>query len=668
MCGIAGVVGLGDDLRATDRVTVRRMTRLLRHRGPDSSGYHDGRRVSLGNTRLSILDLSDAGALPMPTADGKVWIAYNGEVTNFKELQREHGLRQKYPFRSTSDTEVLLYLYEELGIDFVKKLTGQFAFVLYDSRVGKVWIVRDFFGIRPMFFMKTPDRLYFGSEIKALTTAPEFDTSVDTEGLYHFFSLAYIPGRHTPFECVEELLGGELIEIDLATGKLDQREYYQLSYPTDYSLREKDLTEALYWEMRDSVRRNLISDAPLGLTLSGGFDTSSILALSRQVVGPDAPLHTFSIRMKEDSYDESHYQRLMARYSNTIHHEIPVGPQDVADNLVEHMAYMDEPSGDGAAIPSYIMAKVASEHVKVLLSGEGGDETFNAYETHVAWKARRLYRQMVPKPLRLMAKAAAHALPCNYEKLSFDFVAKRFTTGTEMPTAAAHLYWRHCLDEADKRRLMPKLAGSGQSGGIRPTWQLFQDDFDKMPYPEELDRISVLDLKYYFIGDLMVKNDRTIMASSIETRFPYMDRILLEFVQRIRPSLRIKGFHRRHMQKEAMRPHLPREIYDRSNFGLEMPHSLWFLDSMRDIAESYFDKAAIDRAGIVDGAEVQRLWTEHVDRKRDHGRALWCVLNLQLWHQLFVQSRDFEHHLPLARPLAQEELHLAASDSAVSSA
>ena len=641
MCGITGVIALGENLAARDRVTVRGMNRLLRHRGPDSSGYHDAARVSLGNTRLSIIDLSDAGDLPMATADRQVWIAYNGEVTNFRELERRYGLRGKYPFKSTTDTEVLLYLYEELGIDFINELTGQFAFSLYDARLGKVWIVRDFFGIRPLFFLRARDRLYFASEIKALTVAPEFTRDVDTEGLYHFFSLAYIPGRHTPFKCIEEIQGGELIEVDLASGRVSQRAYYSLDYPTDYSLREDELVEALYWEMRDSVRRNLISDAPLGMTLSGGFDTSSMLSLARQVVGPDEPIHTFSIRMVEDSFDESNYQRLMARYANTIHHEIPVGPRDVADHLVEHMAFMDEPSGDGAAIPSYIMAKVARDHVKVLLSGEGGDETFNAYETHVAWKARSLYRRFVPRPVRDIARAAAHALPVNHEKLSFDFVAKRFTTGTEMSTAAAHLYWRHVLTERDKRALMPG------SMTVPPTHQLFERDFDAMPWGEELDRVSALDLKYYFIGDLMVKNDRTIMAHSIETRFPYMDRKLLEFVQRIPPHLRIKGFKRRYMQKEAMRSHIPAPIYNRTNFGLEMPHSLWFLDGLRDVAESYFTRSAVARLGFIDPESVRRLWDEHVQRKTDHGRALWCVLNLQLWHELFVESRDFENHLNL---------------------
>ncbi len=646
MCGITGVVGLGQDLRKGDQVTVRRMAAMLRHRGPDSIGFHDAPRVSLGNTRLSILDPSPAGALPMATHDGRVWIAYNGEVTNFKELDRRYGLRLKYPFRSRTDTEVLLYLYRERGIDFIEELTGQFAFALYDADLGRLWLARDFFGIRPLFVRRTADRLYFASEIKSLTSTPDFDDSLDTEGLYHFFSLAYLPGRHTPFECIDEPQGGELIEVDLASGRVSSRPYYELNYQPDYygsSLNEADLTEALYWEMRDSVRRNLISDAPLGLTLSGGFDTSTMLALSRQVVGPEAPIHTFSIRIDEASYDESFYQQLMARFADTIHHEIVVGPQDVADHLEEHMAFLDEPTGDGAAIPSYILAKRASEHVKVLLSGEGGDETFNAYETHVAWKARRAYRRYVPAPVRRLLYEAAHALPCDYEKLSLDFVAKRFTEGAEMSAAAAHMHWRHVLTERDKRALMPG------SGSIRESSALFQDDFDRMPWPEELDRISALDIRYYFIGDLMVKNDRTFMAHSVEARFPYMDRQLLEFVQRIPPDLRMKGFKRRYMQKEAMREHVPEAIYRRGNFGLEMPHSLWFLDSMRDLAEATFEPASIARVGVLDPDVVQRLWQEHVGRKRDHGRALWCVLNLALWHRMFVQSRDFERYLPLGR-------------------
>ncbi len=638
MCGIAGVLGLGNDIDDAARHHVRDMAARLHHRGPDARGFVDEARVSAANTRLAVMDLSQAANLPMWSPDGKVALVYNGEVTNFRELRRDHGLDRTWTFRTSGDSEVLLALYDRFGIDFVGKLTGMFAFCLVDLRAQKAWLVRDFFGIRPLFFLATETQLWFGSEIKSLIGAPGFDATLDHEGLWDYFTLAYIPGDHTPFQSVRELQGSELIEVDLSSGAWERRPYYELQYRPDHRWTEREAADALYWQMRDSVRRNLQSDARLGLTLSGGYDTSTILALARDLQ-PDAEIHTWSIRMGEASYDESSYQQLMARHCRTEHHEITVGPRDVVDAFVEHMAYLDEPSGNGAAVPSYILAREATKHDTVLLSGEGGDETFNAYETHVASKVRRLYRGLVPSPVRKLAHFTAHHLPVRHRKLSFDFLAKRFTEGAERDVVDAHLYWRHTFSEADKRRLMPDLAGT------RPTWQSFQPIYDAMPGADPLDRISAIDIRTYFIADLMVKNDRTFMAHSIEGRFPYMDRLLLEFMQTIPPHLRIKGLRRRHMQKQAMKRLMPKAIQNRGNFGLEMPHSTWFAHELRDFAESWLTRDRIAALGFVDPDVALRLWDEHLSRKVDHGRGLWSLLNLVVWHELFVRGQSWRSHL-----------------------
>ena len=641
MCGIAGIIALGEDLKQGEQSHIRTMTALLHHRGPDQRGYRIDARCALGNTRLKILDLSSKADLPMANEDETVILSYNGEVTNFRELRREFRLDERFSFRTTSDTEVILRLYEHLGIDFLKHLTGQFAFALLDRRRMKLWIVRDFYGIRPLFYMHQGRRLYFASEIKALLDLPCFDGRLDHEGFFHYFSLAYIPEQHTPFQMIKELQGGELLEVDLATGRLTERQYYEIHYEPDHSLTEEEVAPLLYEQMKDSVRRNLISDAPVGMTFSGGFDTSSILALARELVGEDQ-VHTFSIAIEEPSFDESHYQRLMVDPARHPHHEIKVGPLDVMEALNEHMVFMDEPSGDGAAVPFYLLAREASKYVKVLLSGEGGDETFNAYETHLANKIRRLYRGLVPSPVRWLALRAAHALPCDYRKLSFDFLAKRFTTGAELGVPEAHLYWRHVLPEEEKLELMP------QCTGMRPTNKLFSDLYHSLDFEDELNRISVMDLKHYFIGDLMVKNDRTLMAHSIEARLPFMDRLLLDFMGRVPPELRIKGITRRYIQKQAMKDKLPEAIYRRQNMGLEMPHSIWFFDAFRPLAEHYFSKKSIDKTGVLHHGTVKRLWEEHQGRKRDNGRVLWCIINLLVWLDRFVYEGDYKKYLSLS--------------------
>lgn len=643
MCGIAGVVGLGTELDEGDAADVERMTTLLVHRGPDGTGYAHAPRWRVGNTRLAILDLSRAADLPMQSEDGNVVIAYNGEVTNFRELRARFRLDERYRFRTESDTEVLLHLYEELGIDFVEHLSGMFAFFLVDRCKQRAWLVRDFYGIRPLFFLRMRGRLYFASELKAFFGVASFEPRLCEEAVWHFLGLAYIPGRLTPYVGVEELPAAHLLEIDLARGEVNEEAYYRIEFEPHDVYDEDKLAEELHDAMRDSVRRNLISDAPIGMTLSGGFDTSSILALAREL-GDTRELHTFSVVMDEPSFNEKRYQDAMVEWAQTQHHEIVVRPREVLDHLVEHMAFLDEPSGDGAAVPFYLLAREAKGYVKVLLSGEGGDETFNAYETHVAMKARALYRRWVPASVRRLLRQAAREMPCNYEKLSLDFVAKRFTEGAELPVPEAHHHWRHVLSEVDKAALMPSAAA------FAPTHTFFTEMFEaRADLEDDLDRISVIDFAYYFVGDLMVKNDRMMMAHSIEARFPYADRLLHEFVATIPAERRIRGLSRRYMQKRAMEGRMPPLVHQRTNMGLEMPHSLWFLSGLRELVDRWLTRERIERTGCLRYEAVRGLWDDHVARRRDNGRALWCILNFVIWFELFIAEGDFRRWLSPAR-------------------
>ena len=388
MCGIAGVISLGENLRPEDRSDAEQMLSALRHRGPDGAALLESPRAVVGNTRLRVTDLSAAADLPMTSEDGSLWLAYNGAVTDFRELRRRLQARGR-PLRTASDAEVVLRLYEERGIAMLDELTGMFAFCIVDRRRRKAYLARDFYGQRPLFHHQRNGRLYFASEIKSFLELPGFDKSLDVEGLYHFFSLAYVPGRRTPFSSVRELPGGCLLEIDLDTGKLSEREYYRLRYEADESLTEDQAAARVRDLMLDSVRRSVDVDVPVGLALSGGVDSGGLLALLKEL-GLARKVHTFSLRMDSPSFDESDYQRRLVEFARPIHHEVTVKAADVERNLLRHMAYLDEPSGDGAAIPFFLLAEQAGEHVRVMLSGEGGDEVFNAYETHRAYRAREL--------------------------------------------------------------------------------------------------------------------------------------------------------------------------------------------------------------------------------------------------------------------------------------
>jgi asparagine synthase (glutamine-hydrolysing) len=636
MCGIAGVASLGAPLVQEDSSTVERMLSALRHRGPDSRGILADRRCVFGNARLKIIDRSPLADMPMTSEDGKIWLTYNGEITNFRDLRQ--GLGDKYRFKSSSDTEVLLHLYEEHGICFLNRLAGMFAFSLYDQRSQKLFLVRDFYGLRPVYYLRSPGRLSFASEIKALMEAPDFAPDLDRDALSHYFSLGYIPGNDTPFKQIRELAAGHLLELDFRSGEFKESQYHRITYVTDEAPSERETAAKLRERMLDTVSRNLISDAPVGLTLSGGVDSSSLLALTREL-GRNRDLHVFSLKIGEASFDESTHQKTVVDAIPCIHHQVTVDPSDILDNLEASVAYMDEPSVDGAAVPLFLLAKEAKKHVSVLLLGEGGDEIFNAYETHRAYRVREAYRKWAPAWLRGLARAAVPRLPASYKKLSLDYRIKRFVEGAERSVPESHFFWRHVFSDEEKGLLLPDYAKAP------PTSARFVEEFERLEIDDDLNKISFLDLKYYFVDDLMVKDDRMVMAHSIEARYPYMDRPLVDFTSTIPTRQKVKGFEGRHIQKLAMKGLLPPSILRRQNMGLEMPHSIWFLNEFKPLADRYFSRKNVAKTELLNPAAVEFFWNQHLTRRKDYGRPLWCVLNFLIWFDLFVYNKDYKKHL-----------------------
>lgn len=637
MCGIAGTLSLGAKLGLEERAAVLAMTRRLGHRGPDHQAVEGDGRCVLGCARLRVTDLSAQGDLPLANEDGSVLIAYNGAVTNFRELRRRFRLDEKHRFRSGSDAEVVLHLYEELGLGFLEHLSGMFAFCLYDRKASKAYLVRDFYGLRPVFYARSGERLHFASEIKALLELPLLERGLDHQALWDFLFLAYIPGDATPFREIRELQAGYLIEVDLAAGRCVERRYDALKFEADESLTAATCARDVRSLLKESVRSALDCDAPVGLTLSGGIDTSSLLALAKEL-GVSRTLHTYSLKINEPSFDESRYQKIMVDFAHPIHHEIEIGAADIIENLLSSIAHLDEPSGNGAAVPTFILARQAREHVRVLLSGEGGDEIFNAYETHRAYKARLLYRRLAPSWVRRAVGAVSARLPTSHSKLSFDFVSKRFTQGAELDVPDAHVYWRHALSADEQKRIW-------SGAPCRPTSRIFSDFYHGIEGEEGLDRISLMDLRYYFVDDLMVKNDRMTMAHSVEARFPYMEKSLVEYMARVPARLRMRGFQGRYIQKLAMKDLLPGAIARRRNMGLELPYSTWFLKEFRSFAEKAFRRENVERSGLIRHEALMNLWHEHLARKKDNGRALWSLLNLLLWLELFVHEGSYKSYL-----------------------
>jgi asparagine synthase (glutamine-hydrolysing) len=635
MCGIAGFITLSDNVTSQHVETVKCMASVIQHRGPDSQGLLFDNNVVLANTRLSIIDTSDSASLPMTSSDDDVLLSYNGEISNFQELRTKYELDTKFNLRSHSDSEVFLYLYKLLGISFLDELSGMFACCLVDRKNQVAFIIRDFHGILPLFIHEADGGLYFASEIKSFLEIPSFEKTIDLEAIHHFFSLAYIPGNKTPFTGIREVEGGELVKIHFGS-RPEFITYYQLDYQEDHSIDEKSAIETTRSLLIDSVKRNLVSDAPLGMTLSGGIDTSAMLGIVKHL-GLGNKMHTFSLKMGEKSFDESYYQHLMADYAGSIHHEITVNPDDVVETMLSQLAHMDEPNGNGANIPSFLLAKEASSTVKVLLSGEGGDELFNAYPTMTAYQYRKVYNKF-PKVIRSLVRGAVNALPADYSKLSFDFKAKRFTSGAELSVPHSHLYWRHVLTEAQKGRL---LMGEFDR---RPTTDYYDKLFYESGIEHELNRISLIDMRHFFIDDLMVKNDRTFLANSVEGRFPFLDRPLVDYVTKLPVKYKARFGSLRWVEKEAMRPFIPNEILKRGGFGLEMPHAVWFFDKLGSFAKKYINQEMVESTSFLNWPEVKRMWDIHMAGKQDMGRALWCVLNYLIWFDLFIKTGNYKQY------------------------
>lgn len=637
MCGVAGVIDFRCQLSSKDQDDVLGMGKLLRHRGPSQQGHYFHPSFALANTRLAILDPSSSASLPMIDEEAGLFLCFNGEISNFQELKRQFGLEKKYQFKSHSDTEVLLRLYQEIGISCLQYLSGMFAFCIVDLNAQKAYVVRDFYGINPLFYSIQGSKIYFASEMKAFFAVDDIKKTVNDEALYHYFGLGYIPNKLTPYKELIEFQGSEYLDIDLARGTFEHKKYYELEYVQNHDLTEKVAAEKTYDLLLDSVRRNLLSDAPVGMTLSGGVDTSVILSLVKEL-GKSKGMNTYALKMGQSSFDESHYQRFMSEYAQTQHHEILVTPEMVEKYLVEHMAYVEEPLVNGASIPSYILAQEASKDVKVLLSGEGGDEVFNAYETHGAFKWRKLYRSVAPSALRQAVRWSAHQLPVSCDKLSLEFKLKRFTTGSEFDVPESHFYWRHVFTEEQRKALLTH-------SDFNKTASWFSDLFYDSKFDHELNKISLIDIKYFFIADLMVKNDRTFLSHSVEGRFPFMDRLLVDFVRTIPADMRMKGFKRRYIEKLAMKGVLPEKIRQRTNFGLEMPHAHWLKKDLKLFAEKYFTKKEVEKSGYLYWSQVERLWKEHLGNKQDHGRALWSILMFMIWFDLYVYHGNFRQYL-----------------------
>jgi asparagine synthase (glutamine-hydrolysing) len=634
VCGFVGYLRISDEQSPPFGDVLAQMSALLVHRGPDANGLFEDKRFGVAHRRLSILDRSEAGNQPMRA--GPITLATNAEFYNYRSLASQHALNDS--LKSRTDTEVILRLIERHGVEqTLSQIDGMYAFAAWDEAAGILHLARDPFGIKPLFVLHHAGVVWFASEIKPLLLVPGFERRPSIEALHHYLSFDYIPGHHTAFEGIEEVRPASHWQINTANGAISKSTFSTTNWNTNEGLDAPTAIAESKRLLQSAVEKQLQADVDVGVMLSGGLDSSSIAALTREVRG-DADFHTFSIGFDDPSFDESHHAAAVAKHLGTQHHHIAISAEDIADLLPHYLGSIDEPYADGSAMPTALLANTARKHVTVLLSGEGGDEMFSGYDTHAAAIARQWYRT-VPRWVRQSIVApAVRSLPVQHHKLSFDFKAKRFVSGAEHSAAHAHYAWREVLNEEAKQGV---LQTSVNREGFAPSHTLFLDAWNNCSSPHDLNRLLHIDRTHHLPDDLMVKNDRMTMAHSIEARVPFCDRELVAFLATVPPRLLMNGLTPKVLLRAAMKDLLPDSVLKRKKMGLELPYSTWMRGPWRSLVQDILSPARVDATNLLCSAGVARLLEEHDEMRVDNGRALWGIINFVLWHELYIQSESF---------------------------
>lgn len=622
MCGICGIL-LMDPAASVERAELDGMNATLRHRGPDDDGLYLSGPVGLAMRRLSIIDVA-GGRQPIANEDEALWIVFNGEIYNYRELRAGLAARG-HRFRSASDTEVILHLYEELGDECVTRLNGMFAFAIWDSRARRLFLGRDRLGIKPLFYAMEPGRRFvFGSEIKALLAAG-VNRRPDYQAIYDYLSLMYVPTPATAFAQIRKLPPGHVLTCDGSGFAI--RQYWDMPLPPEG---EEDRIDRRCGEeildlIETAVRRQMISDVPIGALLSGGLDSTTVAAVMAKKL--DMPLKTFTIGFDRASYDESPEARLVAAILGTEHSEQIVTP-DMAGSIPDLLNMFDEPFADYSAIPTYLVSRFAARQVKVVLTGDGGDEVFAGYPTHVAYKVSRLFTR-VPRSVReKLINPLVMALPASMERISFDYKAKRFVTGADLPFERAHYWWKVIFTEQDKQDL---LTPDFLMPGFRDSFEVFEEYFRKARHAHPLNRLLYVDIKTFLLDDNLAKVDRMTMANSLEARLPLLDHELLDRVAMLPPAIKTRKLRTKSLLRAAVKGLLPPSIRKGKKKGFTPPLPFWIKDELRDFFSDTFTEKRIRATGVLDASYCRALLDEHLAGQKDNNRQIWTILALLCW-------------------------------------
>ncbi len=615
MCGITGFTHRNG---AWDRASIRAATDSLIHRGPDQQGAYESALVSLGAVRLKIIDLQ-AGEQPMISEDGNTVLVFNGEIYNHRELRAELESRGE-KFKTNSDTEVVLRAFLRWDKDCFARLRGMFALAIWSEHAGRLVLARDRLGIKPLYFHLRGGELYFGSELKSIFAHREIPRELDFASLQHYLSLNYVPCPYTLVRGIEKLPPGHLMEWQ--DGELEVEAYWRSRFEPQKHKSLEDAQEELDSLLRESVRDHLIADVPLGIWLSGGVDSSTILHYAREL--NSSRLKTFSISFAGRSFDETPYIRAIAKMYDTEHHELDVSPSlDLPAAIEELTYYSDEPFADAGALPVWFLSALSRKHATVALSGEGADELFAGYTTYAAdcYAARA---QSVAPVLRRGLLSLLRFLPVSNDKISLEYKMKRFLEGTLLPADDAHTYWNGTFSAAQQDQFLLRRDGA------RPK-SLFDADLPAWDESGSLNRYLAFDQRYYLADDILQKTDRMSMAHSLEVRPPFLDHRIVEFAARLPEHMKMNGRQHKVVLKRLMQSKLPASVLRRPKTGLDIPTHDWLRGALRPLLMDTLSAAAIDETKLFRREGIEFFIKEHMERRANLGYHLWGLLILFLW-------------------------------------
>jgi len=640
MCGIAGRFNFTPD-EPIDRVQLAAMTATIAHRGPDSDGFYVGPGIGLGHRRLSIIDLS-TGDQPLANEDHTIQVVFNGEIYNFAELRAEliaHGHR----FRTESDTEVIVHGYEQWGDRAVDRFRGMFAYALWDEPKRRLLLVRDRIGVKPLYYAVTRSGVIFGSEIKAILEDPAVARDWSAEALDAYLTLQYVPTPQTIYRSIWKLPPAHYLVAE--NGRASVRRYWDLAFPGGGDpAREQEYLDRLDALVTESVRIRLVSDVPLGAFLSGGIDSSAVVAA--MMATSSSPVVTTSVGFDEHSFNELDHARTVATHLGTVRHEHIVRP-DIADLLPKLVWHLDEPFADHSAVPTYYVSKAAREHVTVALSGDGGDELWAGYARHRVERWESSARRLLGSAAKLVGRAAEH-LPLGIKG------ARSLRHLSLAPAEACARKHAYGLFETGLRTRLYSPDFAAQVRDSDP-FVGFRIAYDSCPSPDPVDCALYVDVKTYLVDDIMTKVDKMSMAVSLESREPLLDHTLLEFAATVPTALKLKNGRSKYLLRRLLERRVPRTIIDRPKHGFEAPTGEWLRGPLAPMVSDLLLDGRLRSRGVFNGDAIADLWREHRTGTHDHRHRLWSLVMLELWFRQFADADAARNRARALQPVSRSD-------------